>query len=130
MTTTWTDENLGNRTYADVNGLRTSAGGLRSLARQDRRVHGEANRLQRRRPRPPGPDPPRVRRRRHGPPSYYAGEMFALLDGGLRDGGWMGENRPMGGHALAVIPNATHYNVFASPVLAAAALDFLDAPPA
>ena len=62
------------------------------------------------------------------PPSYYAGEMFALLDGGLRDGGWMGENRPKGGHALAVIPNATHYNVFASPVLAAAALDFLDAP--
>ncbi|HET9347352.1 MAG TPA: alpha/beta hydrolase [Candidatus Limnocylindrales bacterium] len=62
------------------------------------------------------------------PPSYYAGEMFALLDGGLRDGGWMGENRPKGGHALAVIPNATHYNVFASPVLGAAALDFLDAP--
>ena len=60
------------------------------------------------------------------PPSYYAGEMFALLDGGLRDGGWMGENRPKGGHALAVIPNATHYNVFASPVLAAAALAFLD----
>lgn len=61
------------------------------------------------------------------PPSH-AVEMFKLLDGGLRDGGWMGENRPRGGHALAIIPGAQHYNVFASPVLAAAALAFLDAP--
>jgi pimeloyl-ACP methyl ester carboxylesterase len=60
------------------------------------------------------------------PPRHYV-EVFALLDGGLRDGGWMGEGRPKGGHALAIIPNATHYNVFASPVLAAAALAFLDA---
>jgi pimeloyl-ACP methyl ester carboxylesterase len=60
------------------------------------------------------------------PPRHYV-EMFALLDGGLRDGGWMGEGRPKGGHALAIIPNATHYNVFASPVLAVAALAFLDA---
>jgi len=44
-----------------------------------------------------------------------------------RDGGWMGEGRPAGGHALAMIPNATHYSVFASPVLVAAALGFLDA---
>jgi pimeloyl-ACP methyl ester carboxylesterase len=58
------------------------------------------------------------------PPSHYV-EVFKLLDGGLRDGGWMGEGRPKGGHALAVIPNATHYNVFASPVLAAAANQFL-----
>src|SRR5436853_2336220 len=34
------------------------------------------------------------------PPSHYV-EAFKLLDGGLRDGGWMGEGRPMGGHALA-----------------------------
>ncbi len=61
------------------------------------------------------------------PPSQYV-EVFKLLDGGLRDGGWMGEGRPKGGHALAIIPNATHYNVFASPLLAAAALSFLDAP--
>jgi pimeloyl-ACP methyl ester carboxylesterase len=61
------------------------------------------------------------------PPRHYV-EMFALLDGGLRDGGWMGEGRPKGGHALAVIPNATHYDVFMSPVLAAAALQFIDAP--
>jgi len=39
----------------------------------------------------------------------------------------MGEGRPAGGHALAMIPNATHYSVFASPVLVAAALGFLDA---
>ncbi|HET7028936.1 MAG TPA: alpha/beta hydrolase, partial [Candidatus Limnocylindrales bacterium] len=61
------------------------------------------------------------------PPSHYV-EVFKLLDGGLRDGGWMGEGRPKGGHALAIIPNATHYNVFLSPVLAAAALAFIDAP--
>ena len=61
------------------------------------------------------------------PPSHYV-EMFELLGGGQRDGGWMGEGRPEGGHALAIIPNATHYSVFASPVLVAAALAFLDAP--
>jgi len=60
------------------------------------------------------------------PPRHYV-EVFALLDGGLRDGGWMGEGRPKGGHALAVIPNATHYDVFMSPLLAAAALQFIDA---
>lgn len=42
----------------------------------------------------------------------------------------MGEGRPEGGHALAIIPGTTHYNVFMSPVLAAAALAFLDAPKA
>jgi hypothetical protein len=26
-----------------------------------------------------------------------------MLDGGLRDGGWMGEGRPKGGHALAIL---------------------------
>jgi pimeloyl-ACP methyl ester carboxylesterase len=63
------------------------------------------------------------------PPGHYV-EIFKLLDGGLRDGGWMGEGRPKGGHALAIIPGATHYNVHASPVLAAAALAFLEAPDA
>ena len=61
------------------------------------------------------------------PPSHYV-EAFALLDGGQRDGGWMGEGRPKGGHALAIIPGTTHYDVFSSPVLAAAILAFLDAP--
>lgn len=61
------------------------------------------------------------------PPSHYV-EVFRLLDGGLRDGGWMGEGRPKGGHALAIIPGQTHYNVGASPLLAAAVLSFIDAP--
>jgi pimeloyl-ACP methyl ester carboxylesterase len=60
------------------------------------------------------------------PPSHYV-EVFKLLDGGLRDGGWMNEGRPKGGHALAIIPRATHYNVTASPLFAAVTLDFLDA---
>jgi pimeloyl-ACP methyl ester carboxylesterase len=61
------------------------------------------------------------------PPSH-AVEVFALLDGGQRDGGWMGEGRPSGGHALAIIPGVTHYNIFTSPLLPVAALSFLDAP--
>ena len=63
------------------------------------------------------------------PPSHYV-EAFKLLDGGLRDGGWMGEGRPKGGHALAIVPGATHYNIFMSPLFAAATLAFLDAPDA
>jgi pimeloyl-ACP methyl ester carboxylesterase len=61
------------------------------------------------------------------PPSH-AVEVFELLGGGQRDGGWQGEGRPAGGHALAILPGVTHYDIFASPVLAAAALSFLDAP--
>ena len=61
------------------------------------------------------------------PPSHYV-DMFRLLDGGLRDGGWMGENRPKGGHALAILPGLTHYNLAASPLFAAVVLDFLDGP--
>ncbi len=63
------------------------------------------------------------------PPSHYV-EMFKLLDGGLRDGGWMGEGRPKGGHALAILPGLTHYNLAASPLFAEATLAFLDAPSA
>ena len=59
------------------------------------------------------------------PPSHYV-EVFKLLDGGLRDGGWMGEGRPKGGHALAILPGLTHYNISGSPLLATAALSFLD----
>lgn len=58
------------------------------------------------------------------PPSHFV-EMFNLLDGGLRDGGWMGEGRPKGGHALAILPGLTHYNIFGSPLLAATVLAFL-----
>jgi len=59
------------------------------------------------------------------PPSHYV-EVFKLLDGGLRDGGWMGEGRPKGGHAFAILPGLTHYNIFSSPLFAAATLAFLD----
>ena len=62
------------------------------------------------------------------PPSHYV-EMFKLLDGGLRDGGWMGEGRPKGGHALAILPGLTHYNLAISPLFAAVTLNFLDDQP-
>jgi pimeloyl-ACP methyl ester carboxylesterase len=62
------------------------------------------------------------------PPSHYA-EIFKLLDGGLRDGGWMGEGRPKGGHALAILPGLTHYNIFSSPLFAAVSLAFLEDQP-
>jgi pimeloyl-ACP methyl ester carboxylesterase len=59
------------------------------------------------------------------PPSHYV-EVFNLLDGGLRDGGWAGEGRPKGGHALAILPGSTHYDIFLSPLFAAVTLHFLD----
>ena len=59
------------------------------------------------------------------PPSHYV-EIFKLLDGGVQDGGWMGEGRPKGGHALAILPGLTHYNLGESPLFAAVTLDFLD----
>jgi pimeloyl-ACP methyl ester carboxylesterase len=59
------------------------------------------------------------------PPSHYV-EVFALLDGGQRDGGWMGEGRPKGGHALAILPGLTHYNLGVSPLFAVTVLAFLD----
>src|SRR5262245_25483744 len=59
------------------------------------------------------------------PPSHYV-EVFELLGGGVRDGGWMGEGRPAGGHALAILPGLTHYNVAGSPLFAAVTLAFLD----
>jgi pimeloyl-ACP methyl ester carboxylesterase len=62
------------------------------------------------------------------PPSHYV-EVFKLLGGGLRDGGWMGEGRPKGGHALAILPGLTHYNLFSSPLFAAVILAFLDEQP-
>ncbi len=63
------------------------------------------------------------------PPSHYV-EVFKLLGGGLRDGGWMGEGRPNGGHGLAILPGLTHYNIGNSPLLAAATLAFLAEQPA
>ncbi|WBB67517.1 alpha/beta hydrolase [Micromonospora sp. WMMD812] len=59
------------------------------------------------------------------PPSHFI-EVFKLLDGGLRDGGWAGESRPKGGHALAILPGLTHYDLADSPLFAAVTLAFLD----
>jgi hypothetical protein len=38
----------------------------------------------------------------------------------------MGEGRPKGGHALAILPGLTHYNLGASPLFATVTLGFLD----
>ncbi|MDI6099963.1 alpha/beta hydrolase [Actinoplanes sp. NEAU-A12] len=59
------------------------------------------------------------------PPSHFV-EIFNLLDGGLRDGGWTGDGRPKGGHALAILPGTTHYNLVDSPLFPIVALAFLD----
>ena len=59
------------------------------------------------------------------PPSHFV-EIFGLLDGGRRDGGWMGESRPKGGHALAILPGLTHYDLAESPLFATTVLAFLD----
>ena len=59
------------------------------------------------------------------PPSHFV-EMFKLLDGGVRDGGWTGDGRPQGGHALAILPGLTHYDITDSPLFAAVILAFLD----
>jgi pimeloyl-ACP methyl ester carboxylesterase len=59
------------------------------------------------------------------PPGHFV-ETFALLDGGLRDGGWGGEGRPKGGHALAILPGLTHYDLSDSPLFATAAVAFID----
>lgn len=61
------------------------------------------------------------------PPSHYV-DVFALLGGGQRDGGWMGEGRPDGGHQLAILPGLTHYDLCTSPAFASVALDFLARP--
>jgi pimeloyl-ACP methyl ester carboxylesterase len=60
------------------------------------------------------------------PPAHFV-EVFKLLDGGLRDGGWMGEGRPKGGHALAILPGLTHYDLCDSPLFAQVTLNYLDA---
>jgi pimeloyl-ACP methyl ester carboxylesterase len=53
-------------------------------------------------------------------------EFFALLGGGRRDAGWDGSGRPKA--QLAILPGATHYDIFSRPELASVALRFLDSP--
>jgi len=57
------------------------------------------------------------------PPSHAA-EFYTLLGGGLKDAGWDGKARPQ--CQLAILPNTTHYTIFANPALASVANQFLD----
>ena len=51
-------------------------------------------------------------------------EFYHLLGGGLRDAGWQRET--MSQNRLAIIPDQTHYDVFASPALVPTVLPFLN----
>lgn len=57
------------------------------------------------------------------PPSH-AVELYGLLGGGQRDAGWDGSLRSA--NQLAILPNATHYNLFLSPSLSTTAISFLN----
>ena len=59
-------------------------------------------------------------------PPAHAVEMFGLLGGGKRDGGWDGSGRPKS--KLAILPGLTHYTIFSDPALAATVIPFLDEP--
>jgi len=60
------------------------------------------------------------------PPAYCA-RFFELLGGGKTDGGWDGSG--MSSARLAILPGATHYNIFFSPLLVSTVRPFLDASP-
>jgi pimeloyl-ACP methyl ester carboxylesterase len=59
-------------------------------------------------------------------PPAHAVEVFGLLGGGKRDGGWDGSGRPKS--QLAILPGLTHYTIFNSPQLSEVAIRFLDGP--
>jgi pimeloyl-ACP methyl ester carboxylesterase len=50
--------------------------------------------------------------------------FYQLLGGGLKDAGWMREAMPQ--NRLAILPDLTHYEMFAAPVLAETVLPFLN----
>ena len=54
--------------------------------------------------------------------------MIVCADADMAPPSHYGEGRPKGGHALAVLPGLTHYNLGVSPLFAAVALDFLRRP--
>jgi len=56
----------------------------------------------------------------------HIASFFELLGGGLQDALWDGSG--MNANRLAIIPNATHYTIFADGRPSVAALAFLDAP--
>jgi pimeloyl-ACP methyl ester carboxylesterase len=59
-------------------------------------------------------------------PPAHAAEMFGLLGGGKRDGGWDGSGRPKS--RLAILPGVTHYSMAVAPALAPTVMAFLDEP--
>ena len=59
-------------------------------------------------------------------PPAHAVEVFGLLGGGKRDGGWDGSGQPKS--RLAILPGFTHYTLFSAPELASTVIPFLDAP--
>jgi pimeloyl-ACP methyl ester carboxylesterase len=58
------------------------------------------------------------------PPSYAA-ELFGLLGGGKKDGGFDGSGKPRS--RLAILPGRTHYDILDDPTLMPLAIAFLDA---
>ena len=54
----------------------------------------------------------------------HAVSFYHLLGGGLEDAGWQREH--MSKNRLAILPNVTHYEMFASPALVPTALPFLN----
>ena len=60
-------------------------------------------------------------------PPAHAAEFYALLGGGLRDAGWDGTVHRAPSR-LAIIPNATHYDVFWNPAFQAALAQFVAEP--
>jgi pimeloyl-ACP methyl ester carboxylesterase len=51
-------------------------------------------------------------------------QFYQLLGGGLKDAGWMREH--MSRNRLAILPDLTHYEMFAAPQMARTVLPFLD----
>src|SRR4051812_21278916 len=50
--------------------------------------------------------------------------FYQLLGGGLKDAGWMREH--MSRNRLAILPDLTHYEIGATPILATTVLPFLN----
>ena len=65
-----------------------------------------------------------LRRQRHVSGPEHIVEFYQLLGGGLKDAGWKREH--MSQNRLAILPDLTHYEIFASPALAATVLPFLN----
>jgi hypothetical protein len=59
-------------------------------------------------------------------PPTQAVKFFELLGGGQANPGWDKAKMPQS--CLAILPGATHYEIFLSPLLSSIVTPFLDAP--